>query len=80
MQTGIKIIKRAARNTPTNHPPSPRMKSDRERERERADTVKAWIADWNERKRALQKAADSIISSIKGRRESSTRGFTPELI
>ena len=59
----------------------PVAKSDRERERETMDTVKAWIADWHERKRSMQNAADSIIRSIGARRENPTKRFaSSELI
>jgi hypothetical protein len=80
MQTGIRIIKREALNGRTADSTNTPTKSDRERERERVDTVKAWIADWHERKRSVQKAADSIISSIGGRRETPSKRFSPELI
>ena len=72
MQAGIRIIKRGAQNGRSDLSANPVAKSDREREREAMDTVKAWIADWHERKRSLQIAADSIIRSIGARRESPT--------
>ena len=75
MQAGIRIIKRGAQNGLSDVSANPVAKSDRERERETVDTVKAWIADWHERKRSLQNAADSIIRSIGARREGSTKRF-----
>ena len=75
MQTGIRVIKRGAQNGRSDVAASPVAKSDRERERETVDTVKAWIADWHERKRSLQDAADLLIRSISAGRESSTKRF-----
>jgi hypothetical protein len=50
-------------------------KSDRAREREAVDAVKAWIADWEERKRSLHSAAVALIRSIESGGESSTKRF-----
>ena len=75
MQAGIRIIKRGAQNGLSDVSANPVAKSDGERERETVDTVKAWIADWHERKRSLQNAADSIIRSIDARSESPTKRF-----
>jgi hypothetical protein len=75
MQAGIRIIKRGAQNGRSDVAANPVAKSDRERERESVDTVKAWIADWHERKCLLQNAADSLIRSIRARPESSTKRF-----
>jgi hypothetical protein len=73
MQTGIRIIKRAAQTGGSDPSANPVAKSDSERERETVDTVKAWIADWHERKRTLQNAADSIIRSVGARGEGPTK-------
>jgi hypothetical protein len=75
MQAGIRIIKRGAQNGRSDLSANPIAKSDHERERETVDTVKAWVADWNERKRALENAAHSLIRSIGARRESPTKRF-----
>ena len=75
MQARIRIIKRGAQNGLSDVSANPVAKSDGERERETADTVKAWIADWHERKRSLQNAADSIIRSIGAHREGPTKRF-----
>lgn len=75
MQAGVRIIKRGAQSGRSDRSANPVAKSDSERERETVDTVKAWIADWHERKRSLQNAADSILLSIGARRESPTKRF-----
>jgi hypothetical protein len=75
MQTGIRIIKRGAQNGRSNRSANPVTKSDSERERERVETVKAWIADWHDRKRSMQEAADAILRSIGTRRERPTNRF-----
>ena len=79
MQARIKIMKRGTQNGGSNPSADPVCKSERERERETVDTVKAWIADWHERKRSMQTAADSIIRSIGARGEGPTKRL-PELI
>lgn len=75
MPAGIRIIKRGAQNGRSDVAASPVAKSDRERERETVDSVKAWIADWHERKRSMQETADSILRSIGARREPPTKRF-----
>jgi len=75
MQARIKIIKRAANNGITGVPSNPTAKSDRQRERETVDTVKAWVADWETRRRSLRNAADAILCSIGDRREKQTKRF-----
>ena len=68
MQTRIKIVKRGTSNGRTQPSMNRTLKSERERERETVATVKNWIADWHDRKRSLQQAADSLISSMGLRR------------
>jgi hypothetical protein len=75
MQARIKIIKRAASNGMTGVPSNPIAKSDRQRERETVNTVKAWVVDWETRRRSLRKAADAILCSIGDRRERQTERF-----
>ena len=61
MQSAVRIVKRDARN----HLKSVSVcvaKSDRQRERENAETVKAWISDWQARKRQLQAAAETLVA------------------
>ena len=64
MQTGIRIIKRGAQNATNQVATNPVAKTARERERERVNTVKGWISEWEVRKRALQTAANSLMRSI----------------
>ena len=77
MQARVRIIKREAQNGMDAVSENEIAKSDREREREAVDTVKGWVADWNERKRSMQKAAFLLLRSIDGGRESSTKRFAP---
>ena len=63
MQSGIRIIKRGMQNGMNGVSGKQIAKSDRDREREAVDTVKAWVVDWKERKRSLQSAAVSLIRS-----------------
>ena len=80
MQTTIRVIKRGAMTGSSQDSVNPVLKSDRERERETANTVKSWISDWQDRKHALQTAANSLINSVSTRREAPTKRLTPELI
>jgi len=73
MQTRIRIIKRGSQNERISEAADPSTKSDTQRARENAATVKAWIAEWHERKRSLQNAADSIINSLGVRGETPTK-------
>jgi len=75
MQSGIRIIKRETQSGMKGVSGKQIAKSDRDREREAVDTVKAWVADWEERKRSLQSAAVSLIRSIESGRETSTKRF-----
>lgn len=61
MQPGIRIVKRGTQNR-VNSLSDPNLKSDRQRERENVDTVKAWVSEWKTRKRQLQSAADTFIA------------------
>ena len=87
MQSGIRIVKREMRN----HPKSASVcagKSDREREREHADTVKGWISDWQARKRQLQAVAETLVAQCvlaaretkRGRGELKTLVTRPEVL
>jgi hypothetical protein len=73
MQAQIRIIKRSSQNCVNGVSANPIIKSDRERERETVNTVKAWVADWEQRKRSLQNAADAIIRSIDRGSENTTK-------
>ena len=75
MQAQIRIIKRGSHNGMNSVSANPIIKSDRERERETVNTVKAWVADWETRRRTLRNAADAILCSIGDRRERQTKRF-----
>lgn len=64
MQARIRIIKRGTARIMNGISAEPTTKSNRQLERETADTVKGWVADWHERKGHLQTAADALIRSI----------------
>jgi len=66
MQARVRIIKRGSQNEMSGVSPTPIIKSDRERERETVHTVKAWVADWEKRKRSLQVAAILDMRSMAG--------------
>jgi hypothetical protein len=75
MQTRIRIIKRGARNATNQVAANPIAKTAREREREGANTVKGWIGEWQQRQRALQTAANSLLRSIGDPSEAPTKPF-----
>ena len=75
MQARVRIIKREAQNGVNAVSKNEIAKSDREREREAVNTVKGWVADWNERKLSMQKAALLMLRSIDRGSESSTKRF-----
>ena len=75
MQAGIRIIKRSSQSEMNRFSATPVIKSDRERERETVNTVKAWVADWEERNRSLQRAAAAIIHSIDRSSGETTKEF-----
>ncbi len=69
MDSRIRVIKRGTRTDP-NSATGTIQKTERERERETADTVKNWIAEWEERKRSLSVFASTLISSLDQRSQS----------
>ena len=52
MNSKIKVIK-ATRANPNSTAPTV-QKTERERDRETADTVKSWISEWVDRRRSRQ--------------------------
>jgi hypothetical protein len=75
MEGRIRIIKRG---TPTVINPisaNSIAKSDRQRERETVETVKTWVADWQQRRRSLHDAAMLLIRSIDRGPENTTKEF-----
>ena len=75
MQEGIRIIKRSSQDCVNGVSANPIIKSDREREREAVNTVKAWVADWEQRKRSLHDAAILVLRSIDRGSENTTKEF-----
>jgi hypothetical protein len=64
MNSAIKIIKRGTSGKPNNVPVPSADKTKRECERDTASTVKGWVAEWEERKRALQIAAFVFVRAF----------------
>ena len=75
MQTRIRIIKRSEGATTNCLPDDQSDRTDRQRERDTANTVKSWVAEWEARNRLLQAAAFSLLGSLENGSESSTRQF-----
>ena len=75
MEARIRIIKRRAPNAINRFSANPIAKSDRQRERETVETVKTWVADWQQRKRSLHDAAVLLIRSIDSGSENTTKEF-----
>ena len=72
MQSRIRIIKRSEGVT-TISVPGQSDRSDSQRERDTANTVKSWVAEWEARNRLVQAAALSLLRSLENRSESPTR-------
>ena len=73
MHSRIRIIKRNE-GANTNHLPAEKTaKTDSQRERDAATTVKSWIAEWEARNRLVKAAAFSLLHSLENGSESSTR-------
>ena len=75
MQSTIKIIKRSEASNTNSLPADLGDTTDHQRERDTANTVKSWIAEWETSNRLLQAAAFSLLGSLENRSESSTRRF-----
>ena len=63
MQTRIRIIKRGEGGSTSAASSSQVEKTAQESERETANTVKGWIAEWEARNRAVRAAAFSLLVS-----------------
>ena len=72
MNSRVKVIKGGTR-TNSNSVASTIQKTERERERETADSVKSWITEWEERKRLLRKSALTLITLLDQRSPSGER-------
>ena len=75
MQARIRIIKRGTPNAINRFSANPIVKSDRQRERENVETVKTWVADWEQRKRSLHDAAILVLRSIDHGSENTPKEF-----
>jgi hypothetical protein len=68
MNSAIKIIKRGTLGKlPVREP----EKTQEERERDTASTVKGWVAEWEERKRSLQIATFAFVRALDQSRQTS---------
>lgn len=75
MQARIRIIKRGTAKGMNGFSAKPTTKSDRQLERETVDTVKGWVADWDQRKRSLHDAAILVLRSIDRGSENTMKEF-----
>ena len=75
MQPRIRIIKRGAGAQTNNLPVNESEKTDQQLDRETANTVKSWVAEWEARNRLVQAAAFSLLRSLENKSESTTRRF-----
>jgi hypothetical protein len=75
MQSRIRIIKRGADGNTVSVSANETEKTVQQREREMANAVKNWVAEWEARNRALKTAAASLLRSL----ENSTPRRTPQL-
>jgi hypothetical protein len=73
MQSRIRIIKRSEGANANSLPVDETAKTDSQRERDTANTVKSWIAEWEARNRLVQAAAFALVRSLENGSESSTR-------
>lgn len=75
MQAKIRIIKRRTGVSTNLLSASEVEKTVEQRERETANTVKSWVAEWQEGKRALHAAATSLVRSLEHSSQNSPRRF-----
>jgi hypothetical protein len=64
MKSRIRIIKRGAVGNTNDPSANQTEKTVCQRERETANRVKSWIAEWEERKRLLDAAALSLVRTM----------------
>jgi len=75
MQPRIRIVKRNEGANISSLPAEQSDKTDRQRERDTATTVKNWIAEWEARNRLVQAAAFSLVRSLENGSERATQRF-----
>ena len=73
MQSKIRIIKRSEGANTNTLPTDQSDRTGRQCERDTANTVKSWIAEWEARNRLVQAAAFSLLRSLENGSESSTQ-------
>jgi hypothetical protein len=73
MQSRIRIIKRSEGATTNIVPTDQSDRTEAQRERDTANTVKSWIAEWKASNRLVQAAAFSVLRSLENGSESSTQ-------
>lgn len=74
MQARIRIIKGGVRPN-RNSLPDQSEKIDRQLDREMANTVKSWVAEWEERNSLVKAAAFSLVRSLKRAGKNSPQPF-----
>ena len=75
MQARIRIIKGGVDANRNSLPANQNEKTDRQLDREMANTVKSWVAEWEVRNRALKTAAASLMRSLEDSRPSPAPQF-----
>jgi len=75
MQSQIRIVKRSEAATTNSVAGNQSERTDSQRERDTATTVKSWVAEWEARNRLVQAAAFSLLRSLENGSKSSTRRF-----
>jgi len=73
MQSRIRIIKRSEGATTNSVPADQSDRTEHQRERDTANTVKSWIAEWEARNRVVQAAAFSLLRSLENGSKSATQ-------
>ena len=73
MQSRIRIIKRSEGATTNIIPTDQSDRTEAQRERDTANTVKSWIAEWEASNCLVQAAAFSLLRSLENGSESSTQ-------
>ena len=68
MQTKIRIIKRGEGASPGSPSANQVERTAQQSERDTANTVKSWIAEWEVRNRAIKATALSLLGSLDGAR------------
>ncbi|HXQ37419.1 MAG TPA: hypothetical protein VN843_25640 [Anaerolineales bacterium] len=76
MNSRIRIIKRSCPGKPHDLPVRQAERTEEERERETASTVKRWVAEWDERRRSLQIATYALVRALDQSRQSAVQAVT----